>query len=270
MSNRAETVRTWAAAMLGFLLVLDTLVVLAIGGGVNLGTLLPGAVGAAVLSWLSPSVRRLIARARRVRSYLLFALIPPVLIFAAVECGIVMSAFPREPAQADWILVLGSGLRGSRPSLTLVNRLERARELAARFPEARIVVSGGQGPGETMTEAEAMAGWLARWGLPPGRIVHEPKATSTIENLLFSRRIMQETGPAGPNNVVIVSSEFHLFRAAMLARRAGYVSFRLAAAPSPWYLYPNTFGREFLAVLKSWALDRPPGTAGDLARVNDD
>jgi uncharacterized SAM-binding protein YcdF (DUF218 family) len=96
---------------------------------------------------------------------------------------------------------LGAGLHGTTPSLSLTNRLAAALAFLEEHPDTVAIVSGGQGPGENMTEAEAMTIWLEARGIAPERIIGEPEATSTAENLENSFRIIRERGGDPDGNV---------------------------------------------------------------------
>lgn len=175
--------------------------------------------------------------------------------FVLVESMILVHAFPRELEPGEWMIVLGAGLRGDKPSLTLQRRLERAVQFAREHEDARIVVSGGQGVLETVSEAEAMRRYLVENGVTQGRIYVERHATSTLENLLLSKKIIDGNGGPGAAPIAVLSNEFHLFRVSMLGSR---LNMRVAgvSAPTPWYLLPNMLLREYFAVVKSFLFDR--------------
>ena len=155
-------------------------------------------------------------------------------------------------AGADFVVVLGSGLRpdGGVPPL-LANRLERAREVWAagsrRAGEFRplLIVSGGQGDDEPVPEASAMASYLIARGFPADRLLLEDQSRSTEENLLFSKAIMDELRPAA--RAAVVTSDFHAFRAALLARRLG-IRGQVTGARVAGYYRPSAVLREFAAV----------------------
>ena len=150
------------------------------------------------------------------------------------------------------IIVLGAGLRGEDLSLTLFYRLNKGLEYLRAYPQSQVVVTGGQGPGEDITEAEAMKRYLVTHGIQEERIIMEEKSTSTLENLLFSKRLLQkEPG----TKISLVTSDFHLFRAKMLARRVGFVPTGIPAE-SVSYLKPYYYTREYFAVVKSFFLDQ--------------
>ena len=153
---------------------------------------------------------------------------------------------------ADFVIVLGSGLRpdGGVPPL-LANRLERAREVWAavsrRAGEFRplLIVSGGQGDDEPVPEASAMASYLIARGFPADRLLVEDQSRSTEENLAFSKAIMDELRPGA--RATVVTSDFHAFRAALLARRLG-IRGQVTGARVAGYYRPSAVLREFAAV----------------------
>jgi uncharacterized SAM-binding protein YcdF (DUF218 family) len=162
------------------------------------------------------------------------------------------------PRNAGFVVVLGSGLLdGSRVPPLLASRLNRGRAvyqgLAADGHDPVLIVSGGKGGDEQVSEAEAMAGYLAERGFPADRIQLEDQSESTEENLAYSQAIMDRLRPGA--RCVIVTSNYHVFRAAMTARRAG-VRGQVTGARTAGYYWPGATLREFAAVLLSyWAVN---------------
>lgn len=152
--------------------------------------------------------------------------------------------------KADFVVVLGSGLTGGStvPPL-LAHRLERARavheRISARGGRPVLLASGGQGGDEELPESHAMAGYLVDRGFPGDRVAREDRSTSTEENLRFSRRIMEEARPG--YRCVIVTSNYHVFRAAVTARREGVRGHVVGARTAP-YFWPSAAIREFVAL----------------------
>ncbi|WP_328540630.1 YdcF family protein [Streptomyces sp. NBC_00344] len=152
--------------------------------------------------------------------------------------------------KADYVVVLGSGLvGGATPPPLLTSRLDRGRKvyerIAARGRRPVLLVSGGQGPDEGIPESHAMADYLVERGFPAAAIEREDRSTSTDENLCFSATIMER---ANPNyRCVIVTSNYHAFRAAVSARRAG-VRGHVVGAPTAAYFWPSATIREFVAL----------------------
>ncbi len=120
-----------------------------------------------------------------------------------------------------YVIVLGAGVNGTEPSLSLRNRLEAALDFLEKAPGAAAVLSGGQGPGEQITEAECMRRWLAARGVAPERLILETRAATTRENIEFSLALIEQREGRRPDGIAIVSSEYHLLRAKMQAKKLG-------------------------------------------------
>jgi len=152
---------------------------------------------------------------------------------------------------ADFVVVLGSGLiGGDRVPPLLASRLERGRQvyqaLVARGKNSpMLIVSGGKGADERVSEAEAMARYLIERGVPPDSVMREDQSRTTEENLTFSRGIMERFRPR--YRCIVVTSNYHVFRAAMLARRLG-VNGQVTGARTAGYYWPSATLREFIAV----------------------
>jgi uncharacterized SAM-binding protein YcdF (DUF218 family) len=153
---------------------------------------------------------------------------------------------------ADFVVVLGSGLRpdGGVPPL-LAHRLERGRAVWGALDRRAgdfkplLIVSGGQGGDEPVPEASAMASYLIARGFPAERLLLEYRSRSTEENLTFSQAIMDEIRPGA--RAAVVTSDFHAFRAALLARRLG-IRGQVTGARVAGYYRPSAVLREFAAV----------------------
>ncbi|MEV7196976.1 YdcF family protein [Streptomyces sp. NPDC093510] len=156
--------------------------------------------------------------------------------------------------KADYVVVLGSGLLGGTtvPPL-LASRLLRAQEvhaqLARRGAAPVLIASGGQGPDEELPESHAMADYLTERGFPADLIEREDRSTTTEENLRFSKAIMEKSDPG--YRCVIVTNNYHAFRAALLARRIG-VRGQVVGSTTAAYFWPNATIREFAAVLVAY------------------
>ncbi|MEV6711133.1 YdcF family protein [Lentzea sp. NPDC051208] len=150
----------------------------------------------------------------------------------------------------DGIVVLGAGLIGDRVPRLLASRLDRALRLYHRDREAGrspvIVVSGGQGSDEQVSEAFAMSRYLLERGVPEDDVVLEDQATTTEENLRYSKALLAERGLNG--RVVAVTNNYHVFRTAVLSRKQG-LRLQVIGAPTAWYFVPSAFLREFVALL---------------------
>ena len=146
---------------------------------------------------------------------------------------------------ADYIVVLGAGVIGTRVTPLLAARIDRGIELLHCNPNAALIMSGGQGPGEDIAEGEAMAWYAEERGVVREKIMIESKSRSTEENLLFSSRLMEKARP----KVIVVTTSYHVFRALLLAKQQGLkcVGF---GAKTKWYFTLNALIREFAGYLR--------------------
>ena len=172
--------------------------------------------------------------------------------FCIVEIPIIKNARTDKDAERPYLVVLGAAVYGEQPSLTLVRRLEGALQYLETCPESVAIVSGGMGRGEAVTEAQAMHDWLIGRGIPEARILMEPQATSTQENLAFSFALIRERGDEPDGNVAIVSSAYHLFRAKSMAKLQGVTAAGVAAPWGRTMVMLNYFIREAFGVTHLW------------------
>ena len=167
--------------------------------------------------------------------------------------GLILSGARTEDAKVDGLIILGAGINGELPSRILMSRLDTALEYLETQGDIPIIVSGGLGPGESITEAEAMFRYLARQGADENKIWKEEKSTSTWENLAFSLALMEENGLDAENaTIAIVTNEFHLYRAKHIAGTLGIDAIGVSAQtpyPSLRVLYHF---REAAALLNSF------------------
>ncbi len=175
-----------------------------------------------------------------------------VIYFCIVEVPIIKNSVTDEDPKRDYLIVLGAAVYKDQPSLTLERRLEGALDYLNEYPDSVAIVSGGMGPGETVTEAQAMHDWLLAHEIPEERILMEDKATSTMENLSFSFEIIRERGDEPDGNVAIVSSAYHLYRAKLMARNQGVEAAGVAAPWGYFFVMLNYFIREAFGVTHLW------------------
>lgn len=180
-----------------------------------------------------------------------------ILSFFIVEILIICSGSKKAGETPDYVVILGAGLWGDVPSLTLSQRLDASLDLIKLLPDdVKIVVSGGQGPGETISEAEAMKKYLIDRGIPQDRIIKEDKSTSTQENLIYTKRLLREIDSRENIEITVVTSNFHMYRSKVLARDAGFKEIKSWSAPITPFLIPTYYIREYLAVMKSLVFDK--------------
>ena len=153
--------------------------------------------------------------------------------------------------EEDVIIVLGSGIRGDKISKGLKGRLDTAIECYRQNADAIIVVSGGQGEQETITEALAMERYLIEQGIPQSAIIKEEAAESTFQNFKFSKELLDDRFDK-EYSVTFVSNDYHIYRASQLAKLAGIESTTHAHSDTAWYTIIPSSLREILAVIKLW------------------
>lgn len=163
--------------------------------------------------------------------------------FIAVESLVVSHMFMSGEKDLDYIIILGAKVNPDGPSQTLSLRISEAYEYLSSHPDAIAIASGGRGSDEPISEAECIKQNLIRYGIDESRIILEDKSSSTSENIKFSASLIPEGATVG-----IVSNNFHMFHAKLLANK--YIKGKVygIAAPFPSFLFPHFTVREFFTV----------------------
>ncbi len=171
-----------------------------------------------------------------------------LLVVGVTEAVILHASFGSPREQVDYVVVLGAKVRHDGPSLSLWDRIYAAADYLEAHPDTIAVVSGGQGPDEHMTEAQAMYDELVKLGIDPERIWMEEKATSTWENLNLSLDLIEAKTGQRPTKLGVLSSEYHLFRASLFAKACGVEFVGVPARTSRLSQALNHFMREVAGV----------------------
>jgi len=129
------------------------------------------------------------------------------LIMIFIEIDIIIFGIKSKPSESDCIIVLGCQVKGTSPSLFLQERLNEGIRLYKEGYGKYILVSGGKGAGEDITEASAMKNFLLGEGIDKNKIIMEDQSKNTMENLTFSKKIMESRGF---KTAVVVSNKYHL------------------------------------------------------------
>ena len=186
----------------------------------------------------------------------LIVLCAGIVLFMSLE-AFLLSYGVRDDAAlpSDALIILGAGVDGKTPSLSLQSRIDAAAAYLARYPETPVILSGGQGPGEDITEAQAMETALKAL-YPDKAFLLEEKSTSTAENFRYSKAVLSAEGIDPESaDIMVVTNDFHMARACLLAQRQGIHTLTLSA-PLPYgYLTVNYYVREAFALVKSVLLD---------------
>ena len=174
-------------------------------------------------------------------------------LFVCLLAFVAVSGYSDQPrGEKKAVIVLGAGLRGERITSLLKCRLDAAYAYWMDHPETLLVVTGGQGPGETVPEGQAMKQYLVERGVPAEQILAECASTSTEENFAFSRPLLAERGISAGDPVVLATNAFHCYRAGKYAAMAGFTDVdKLPASINASAVLPCYF-REVFAVLYYW------------------
>ncbi|MDY0236524.1 MAG: YdcF family protein [Gudongella sp.] len=181
-------------------------------------------------------------------------LIVIVSYFVIVHNLIQYEAHNYPDSSADYLIVLGARLYGDIPSPSLRDRLDIAIDNLKQYPNTKVIVSGGQGDDEWISEAAAMKKYLIEKEIESGRIIVESESTNTLENIRFSLEKIKEQESNNDFSIIVVTNKYHIFRAKFLAKRVGLRVRGLPAEIPPTVVIPSYF-REYFAVLKSAIFD---------------
>lgn len=173
-------------------------------------------------------------------------------LFLFLEIRIISDFHPAINEQQDYLIVLGAQVYNGRVSTILKHRLDAAYDYLIENPDTKAIVTGGQGFNEPYPEAEGMAAYLINRGISPDRIIKEDKADNTVQNIEYSFAMIDPEN----DRICIVTNQFHVHRALLLAKKAGAHHLSGIGAPSdPLYLL-NNMVRESAALIKDWLIRR--------------
>lgn len=185
---------------------------------------------------------------KRIIFALLFILIILVLIFYWLDYEMNAALKNEADGSNDYVVILGAKVKpGGIPSQSLKNRLDAAVDYLQKYPSVKAIVTGGQGADEDRTEASVMADYLIEHGIAEDRVLLEDQSTTTYENLLFAKKLL----PENTTSITIISNDFHLKRATILARKLGLKA-DVVAAPTPKVINTKSRIRERLAIIKAY------------------
>ena len=173
----------------------------------------------------------------------------PVVLMASAVGSLsyrMIQAGKSKPEQgADYIIVLGAQVRGSKPSRSLLYRIEAAAEYMKANPDTVAIASGGQGDGEATSEACCIRRTLEKMGIQRDRIIEENRSVSTWENLRYSLGIGGRDA-----SYIIATNSFHIYRALKTAKAVGMTRCAGLGARSHPLFQLNYFVREIFALAK--------------------
>ncbi|WP_313771943.1 YdcF family protein [Bacillus bingmayongensis] len=145
------------------------------------------------------------------------------------------------------MIVLGSGLIGDKIPPLLGSRLDKGMGEYMKYnKEPKIIVSGGQGPDELVSEASAMKKYLVNKGVKEEDVLMEDESRNTLQNMMFSKNIMDSI--KADHKSIFVTNNYHVFRASIYARLAGLKCEGVCSNTAKYYL-PSAFLREYIGIL---------------------
>lgn len=181
-----------------------------------------GIIGVILFYTLMPLLGRVFPQFARVTTIVFTVLLLCGLaLFSFTEYHIIQASFGTPDAEAEYLVVLGAKVRDDGPSVSLWDRINAAADYLKAHEDTIAIVSGGQGEDEPITEAQCMHDELVKLGIDESRIWMEDKATSTDENMRFSLDLIEEKTGTRPEKLAILSSEYHLYRSSLMAKKLG-------------------------------------------------
>ena len=175
-------------------------------------------------------------------------LILGILVVGVTEAAIIAASFGSPSESVEYVVVLGAKVNRDGPSVSLMDRICAAYEYAQEHPDTVLILSGGQGTDEPVTEAQCMHRELIDLGLHPRQLRQERQATSTWENLKYSLDLIEAETGSRPSKIGVLSSEYHLLRASLFARACNVEFVGIPARTSRWGQRINHFMREVAGV----------------------
>lgn len=182
-----------------------------------------------------------------------------VLAFCALLGAVLAGDRDQLRGEPEVMVILGCQVKPWGPSILLQDRLDTALDYWQEHPDVTIVVSGGQGADEHISEAQAMYDYLVEHGVPAAGILMEDNSHNTLQNLTCSMELLEREGYDGDTEIVVVSNGFHLTRVRMLWGRLFGTTDALSTLAAPSSHAPSRYKmyvREPLALVKSFLLDR--------------
>lgn len=169
------------------------------------------------------------------------------LVFVICQGCILSAFFSKGEPKADYIIVLGAQMREWGPSVIYKYRLDSAIEYLMNNPETKVVVTGGKGSNEPVSEGDGGKTYLMEKGISEDRIIVENTSLDTEENIVNAMTLINMDKDM---TIGVVTNNFHLFRGMMLARRHTDAKVMGIAAFTEYQFLPNNMVRETFGILK--------------------
>ncbi len=253
-----KKVRYYFFIILGLILISDFIVLQFYLTSFNAGLIVPGFLGVLFLVYGYYKIKtgvNIFYRFGKIRKILNIFIILFLVSFIIIEFIIISYTYNYSGESPKYVVILGAGLKNNQLSLTLKRRVDKAIIYLKINQNSVAIVSGGRGFDEKITESSAMKSYMIKNGIDEKRIIEENKSKSTVENLKFSKEVLIKTGWDMKEDILIVTNEFHMMRARLIADRQGINTVPLPAS-TPYSVIINNFIREYFAVVKTYIFDR--------------
>lgn len=168
-------------------------------------------------------------------------------VFVICQGCILTQFFSKGEPGADYIIVLGAQMRDWGPSVVYKARLDSAIEYLNDNPDTKVIVTGGQGANESVSEGEGGKTYLLEQGIAEDRIIVESESLDTDQNISNALNLVEVTADM---KIGIVTNNFHVFRGVMIAKRYTDADVTGIAAFTEYQYLPNNMVRETFGILK--------------------
>lgn len=258
MRNLFGRIIAYIGLILGIVGIADFFVVMAMESGINFGILFPLLAGIVLIVYniLYLKGKFSISKIKNVfiRRFIRLCCWGFIISFVLVEGLIFWNASPDSYTDVDYVIILGGGIKGGEVTKTLQFRLDEGIVFLKEHPDLKVIVTGGMGFGETISEGEAMEKYLIANGISKERIIVETESTSTMENFKYTKRILTEQTGRSDYKIMVFTSDFHMARSKVLASFNGFTPYGIPS--KTWsVVFPNCVIREYFAVFKSLLVD---------------
>lgn len=206
----------------------------------------------------SPAFSRKAGATSKVLKALFVLILAGALIFGALFGAVISGSHDHIQGEPEVMVILGCQVKPWGPSILLQDRLDKALDYLKDHPNMTVVVSGGQGADEHISEAQAMADYLMEHGLSAEQLILEDQSYNTVQNLSNTRQLLERLGYDTRQDIAVVSNGFHLTRVRMIWSRVWGGDEQLSTLAAPSSHVPSRlkmFVREPLALVKSFLLD---------------
>ena len=247
LSDLRKSALTICTVMLGWFLLTFPLI------GIDYGNIIGTVLFAALICYIikMPEVNSVIKKfwhtkcGRIILSAAAFALVCGFVFVGIITAKMTMAAFEKTVSDGT-VIVLGCKVNGTKPSLSLERRLDKAAEYLIEHKDAMCIVTGNKGSDEEISEAQCMEDYLIFAGIDKDRIIKEDKAKNTRQNMAYSKEIIESRG-LDPR-AVIITNGFHEYRACLIAKGLGMDAYP-CSAKSVYTVLPAQYIRELMSIL---------------------